>query len=1370
MMLVSMVSPPVNGYTVSKTVNVPDPVKPILHGSEGGNLFALASNQSVIVYTFSGEVLWELSETSTITAISISPDGTLLAVGTKSKVKVYNLTSKSLSRILYTPSQYVRGISITNDFIAVGSGDYLVVYTLGGDVLWSRNGFGYIYTVVSTNDKIVVGSQYSPHGNLYCYSINGSLIWRKTLSKGNVELLAISSSEKIGAFVDYKNSSGELVGEAYLLDSNGNVITGVKWPEPIYYGHIQFINSSELAVPDYNGFIGVLSPTGINTLYVPSTFGVFYNGSSLVSVASEIYFLNLRDETPNKESPSNWTLRLNITPRSVLVTGRGEVMVGTDYPQSWVYILKDGAVTKRVPTVSTVYALAPAKDGVYVSDDDLVKLDFSGNRLWTVQVPSTITDLDSKGDNVAVVTSRGQISLVTPTGSILWSVYLPESNVYPVVALSNDSIVYTAFTDHYGSWMWAVENGEVLWKVRLPDGSMVRSIASTREGDYIAVGLEDGMVYLLSSNGSIVNQKRIGNNVMDVVLIQRGMRTYLLIRNEEGLEIRTVPDFTELHSIPLGEPPSKPGTSLSASSDGAYIATIDMDGTVRYMEINGVFRQGILLINSNPTGASVYIDGEYKGKTPLNVTLIPGDYILKVTLENYATVTRQITLLPGQNLTITISLTPKFGYLNVYSTPNEAEVYVDGHIVGTTPLAGYIISTGEHTIKLSKEGYEDYTETVFITPGETKEVHAILTEKKGTLQISSTPEGASIYIDGNYMGKTPQTLQVLPGTHTVTIAMQDYQNYTTTITVRAGESERITAILQPVFGYLSVTTEPSGAKVYIDGSYAGETPLNEYKLHTGSHTVSIIKEGYQNYTETVIITSGKTTMLNLNLTKASPTSSSEIAEQTTTTTLPTRTTSNPPTTSPTTTTTYNHAQSSIPTSSSPTTSQSLTPPSNSAPPTSSSKLPYALGALILLMLVGGVATKVRGGKHSPASTPASSSINPHLAGFPSELLSRYEPLEFLGKGGFAKVFKVKRKSDGKIVAVKIPRIDEKTSKTFLREVSTWLQLDHPNIVKLYDADILPVPHLEMEYVEGFKLNGKTIRDLENYPKPADESTALRLVREIAEGLKHAHSKGIYHRDLKPQNVLLKSDLTPKITDWGLAKIGTMSSSRSVMGYTPLYAAPEHLMPSRYGHTDSRTDIFQLGIMFYELLTGRLPFEGYTYEEVFGKITDENYRPKKPSEINPELVKYNGIFEKLLAKKKEDRYQSVDEFLRDLEKLEEAEKRKEELETEVQELKKTLSQSISAMKKSTTAEEIRRNRLMVVDTLGKLALAYAQLNNKAELLNTLNDLKFYTSQNIEDLGRAIETVETLIKENLSIGEDFIERLRVLIHNIKRENGA
>ena len=325
-------------------------------------------------------------------------------------------------------------------------------------------------------------------------------------------------------------------------------------------------------------------------------------------------------------------------------------------------------------------------------------------------------------------------------------------------------------------------------------------------------------------------------------------------------------------------------------------------------------------------------------------------------------------------------------------------------------------------------------------------------------------------------------------------------------------------------------------------------------------------------------------------------------------------------------------------------------------------------------------------------------------------------------------------------------------------------------MRLYKADILPIPYLEMEYVEGVNVNGKTVRELGGYPKPVEERTALKLIRGIAEGLKYAHGKGIYHRDLKPLNILLKADLTPKITDWGLAKLGTMSSGRSILGYTPLYASPEHLMPSKYGHTDHRTDIWQLGVTFYELLTGKLPFEGYTYEEVFGKIVDEDYRFTPPSKINPALAKYDDIFEKLLAKRKEDRYQSVEEFLKDLERLEEVEKKRAELEREVEKLRETLSKSVQALKKSTTSEEVLKNRRLVVDTLGRLTLAYAQLNKKAELLNTLNDLKFYTVQNLNDLTSAINTAELLIKENLPVSDDFIERLKVIVHNIKRENGA
>ncbi|WP_456423579.1 protein kinase domain-containing protein, partial [Thermococcus sp.] len=238
-------------------------------------------------------------------------------------------------------------------------------------------------------------------------------------------------------------------------------------------------------------------------------------------------------------------------------------------------------------------------------------------------------------------------------------------------------------------------------------------------------------------------------------------------------------------------------------------------------------------------------------------------------------------------------------------------------------------------------------------------------------------------------------------------------------------------------------------------------------------------------------------------------------------------------------------------------------------------------------------------------TPTSSSAGLQLpADFLSQLAYKYSDVELIGKGGFARVYRAKRK-DGKIVAVKIPlSLDENTGKAFLREITNWLHLRHPNIVRLYDANILPIPFLEMEYCES---------SLAKLRKPLPVEVAAYLIFNIAEGLKYAHSKGIIHRDLKPSNILLKG-FTPKISDWGLSKAMTETHSTTLASFTPFYASPEQTS-RRFEKPDHRSDIWQLGVIFYELVTGRLPFEGDDLIEVVSRIaTDE---PVPPGELNPE---------------------------------------------------------------------------------------------------------------------------------------------------------
>ena len=274
--------------------------------------------------------------------------------------------------------------------------------------------------------------------------------------------------------------------------------------------------------------------------------------------------------------------------------------------------------------------------------------------------------------------------------------------------------------------------------------------------------------------------------------------------------------------------------------------------------------------------------------------------------------------------------------------------------------------------------------------------------------------------------------------------------------------------------------------------------------------------------------------------------------------------------------------------------------------------------------------------------------NIKLSSFPDILKERYMQDEFIGRGGMAKVFKVKRRKDGRIVALKIPiYLDEKTGINLFREMNIWKDLDHKNIVHIFDLNILPVPFVEMEYFRD---------SLAGLNKPADEKESAAIISGIAEGLSYAHKTGIVHRDIKPQNILLTEDNIPKIADWGLGKHVLENTETGTMAFSLHYAAPEQVLPKKFGRCDRRTDIFQLSVLYYELLTGRLPVSRDGIGEFTSAIIAEE--PKPPSYYNQALKRYDAFIMKGLDKYPDNRYSSVEEFISALEKCVDSQDKKQ----------------------------------------------------------------------------------------------------------------
>ena len=278
-------------------------------------------------------------------------------------------------------------------------------------------------------------------------------------------------------------------------------------------------------------------------------------------------------------------------------------------------------------------------------------------------------------------------------------------------------------------------------------------------------------------------------------------------------------------------------------------------------------------------------------------------------------------------------------------------------------------------------------------------------------------------------------------------------------------------------------------------------------------------------------------------------------------------------------------------------------------------------------------------KTVPPVTSSDQDTFHYAAHLPPALEKKYPTAEYVAEGGVSRVFRARDEKEGRDVAVKIPiRFDEVTGTQFTKELHVWEGLHHKNIVEIYAANIFPVPYIEMEYVAS---------SLAALTFPLETKKALTIVKGVAEGLRYAHEQGIVHRDIKPENIMIAPDGTPKISDWGLSKAeGTKQSG--LIGFSLEYAAPEQLAPNLYGEPGPQTDIYQLGVLFYEMLAGDVPFRGGGMGEVTHAILHDEPLPLSLEGQDAALIR--DIILKCMAKKPQDRYSSVSQLLDDLKRI------------------------------------------------------------------------------------------------------------------------
>jgi hypothetical protein len=288
-----------------------------------------------------------------------------------------------------------------------------------------------------------------------------------------------------------------------------------------------------------------------------------------------------------------------------------------------------------------------------------------------------------------------------------------------------------------------------------------------------------------------------------------------------------------------------------------------------------VYTTGGIYVATTPPAATALLDGgtAYLYTPGTFSALPPGDHSIIIAKPGYQTIARNVTVVIGEtkNLIVTLDQAVATGSVSVSTTPKGAQLYIDGISQGKTDQIVGNLASGSHLVTLTLAGFVTWSQMVTVKSGETTTVTATLVAEvnptTGDLRVSSTPSGAAVYVNGNFVGTTPadsllDVTDLTPGTATVVLKKSGYQDYSTMAVIEAGKLVQVFATLQPgtvppPVATAEITSTPSGANVYINNVFTGITPLTFQNVNPGTYSVEIRLDGYTPYSTTGQVVAGQ---------------------------------------------------------------------------------------------------------------------------------------------------------------------------------------------------------------------------------------------------------------------------------------------------------------------------------------------------------------------------------------------------------------------------------------------------------------------------------------------------------------------------------